>query len=38
MKKDFEARYATYTGHAMLEFHDREAAVVLYNLSKCDLA
>jgi hypothetical protein len=38
MKKDFEARYATYIGHAMLEFQEREATVAPYNLSKCDLA
>jgi hypothetical protein len=25
MKKDFEARYATYIGNAMLNFQDREA-------------
>jgi hypothetical protein len=27
MKKDFEARYATYIGHTMLEFQDTEAIV-----------
>jgi hypothetical protein len=31
MKKDFKARYATYIGHAMLEFLDKEAVVALYN-------
>ena len=31
MKKDFEARYATYIGHAMLQFQDREAIMAPYN-------
>ena len=31
MKKDFEARYATYIGHAMLQFEDRESIVAPYN-------
>jgi hypothetical protein len=31
MKKYFEARYATYIGHAMLQFQDREAIVASYN-------
>jgi hypothetical protein len=31
MKRDFEARYATYLGRAMLQFQDREAVVVPYN-------
>jgi hypothetical protein len=31
MKKDFEARYATYIEHAMLEFQDRKAIVTSYN-------
>jgi hypothetical protein len=31
MKKDFEARYATYIGHTMLELQDREATVAPYN-------
>jgi hypothetical protein len=37
MKKDFEGQYATYIGHAMLQFQDRETIVVLYNF-KCDFA
>jgi hypothetical protein len=37
MKKDFKARYATYIGHTMLEFLDREAVVAPYNF-KCDFA
>ena len=32
LKKDFEARYATYIGHAMLQFQDRESIVAPYNL------
>jgi hypothetical protein len=31
LKKDFEARYATYIGHAMLQFEDRESIVAPYN-------
>jgi hypothetical protein len=31
MKKDFEARYPTYIGNAMLKFQDREAIMALYN-------
>uniref|UniRef100_A0A804UJ78 DUF8039 domain-containing protein n=1 Tax=Zea mays TaxID=4577 RepID=A0A804UJ78_MAIZE len=31
LKKDFEARYATYIGHAMLQFQDRESIVAPYN-------
>jgi hypothetical protein len=31
MKKDFEARYATCIGHAMLEFQDRKAIVAPHN-------
>jgi hypothetical protein len=31
LKMDFEARYATYIGHAMLQFQDRESIVALYN-------
>jgi hypothetical protein len=32
MKKDFEARYATYIRNAMLKFQDREAIMAPYNL------
>jgi uncharacterized protein YeeX (DUF496 family) len=38
MKKDFEARFATYIRHALLEFQDREAVVAYTTLSKCDIA
>jgi hypothetical protein len=31
LKKDFEARYATYIGQAMLQFQDRESIVAPYN-------
>jgi hypothetical protein len=31
MKKDFEAWYATYIGHTLLQFQDREAIVALNN-------
>jgi hypothetical protein len=31
MKKDFEARYATYIGNAMLKFQDREGIMAPYN-------
>jgi hypothetical protein len=31
MKKDFEARYATYIGNAMFKFQAREAIMALYN-------
>jgi uncharacterized protein YeeX (DUF496 family) len=31
MKKDFEARYATYIGNALLKFQDREAIMAPYN-------
>jgi hypothetical protein len=31
MKKDFEARYATYIGNGMLKFQDREAIMAPYN-------
>jgi hypothetical protein len=31
MKKDFEARYATYIGITMLKFQDREAIMAPYN-------
>jgi hypothetical protein len=31
MKKDFEARYATYIANAMLKFQDREAIMAPYN-------
>jgi hypothetical protein len=30
MKKDFEARYATYIGNAMLKFQDKEAIMAPY--------
>jgi hypothetical protein len=38
MKKDFEARYATYIENAMLKFQDREAIMARTTLSKCDFA
>ncbi len=31
VKKDFEARYATYIANAMLQFQDREAIMAPYN-------
>jgi hypothetical protein len=31
MKKNFEARYAGYLGHAMLQFQHRESVVSPYN-------
>jgi predicted Zn-dependent protease len=31
LKKDFEATYATYIEHAMLQFQDRESIVAPYN-------
>jgi hypothetical protein len=31
MKKDFEARFATYITNAMLQYQDREAIMALYN-------
>jgi hypothetical protein len=31
MKKDFEARYATYIENVMLKFQDREAIMAPYN-------
>jgi hypothetical protein len=37
MKKDFEARYATYIEHTMLQFQDKEAIVAPYHF-KCDFA
>jgi hypothetical protein len=29
MKKDFDAQYATYIGHAMFQFQDMETIVAL---------
>jgi hypothetical protein len=31
VKKDFEARYATYIANAMLKFQDKEAIMAPYN-------
>jgi hypothetical protein len=31
LKKEFEARYALYLGHAMLQFQHWESIVALYN-------
>ena len=31
MKKDFEARYATYIGNALLKFQDKETVMAPYN-------
>jgi hypothetical protein len=31
MKKNFEAQYAIYLGHAMLQFQHRESLVAPYN-------
>jgi hypothetical protein len=31
MKKDFEARYTTYIGNALIKFQDREAIMAPYN-------
>jgi hypothetical protein len=36
MKKDFDARFATYIANTMLQLQDREAIMARTTLSKCD--
>jgi thermostable 8-oxoguanine DNA glycosylase len=33
VKKDFEARFATYIANTMLQFQDREAIMAPYNFN-----